>query len=138
MATCVATYTWAAYEVRLRDRLGVASGSAAQLEGLLASAAEAADTYMGNPFDGSTEISPTTHPITIWEGLVAWMTVMWRLGPGAASAGAGMTPGLVGVTTGSLTENYAAGADGKGLSPDEAALDAARGRWRKFKLELWR
>lgn len=137
MATCVATYTWAAYEARLRDRLGVASGSAAQLEGLLASAAEAADTYMGNPFDGSTEISPATHPITIWEGLVAWMTVMWRLGPGASGAGAGMTPGLASVNTGALSESYAVGTDGKGLSPDAAALEAAKGRWFRYKLRPW-
>ena len=137
MASCVATYTWAAYEARLRARLGVATGSEDALKELLASAAEAADQYMGNPFDGSTDISPEVHPITIWGGLVAWMTVLWRLGPGASGAGAGMTPGLVGVTTGSLTENYAAGANGKGLSPDAAALEAARGRWFRYKLRPW-
>lgn len=137
MATCVATYTWAAYEVRLRARLGVASGSEDALKELLASAAEAADQYMGNPFDGSTDISPEVHPITIWGGLVAWMTVMWRLGPGASSAGAGMTPGLASVNTGSLSESYATGTDGKGLSPDAAALEAARGRWFRYKLRPW-
>lgn len=137
MATCVATYTWATYETKLRARLGVASGSEDQLKGLLAQAARAADQYMGNPFDGSLDISPEVHPLDIWEGMVAWMTVMWRLGPGAAGAGAGMTPGLASVSTGSLSESYATGADGKGMTPGQAALDAARDAWHPLKLRLW-
>lgn len=138
MATCVATYTWAAYEVRLRARLGVASGSEDALKELLARAAQAADQYMGNPFDGSSDISPVEHPITIWGGLVAWMSVMWRLGPGASGPGAGMTPGLASVSTGSLSESYATGPSGRGLTPDQAALEAARDAWWPFKTKPWR
>jgi hypothetical protein len=92
---------------------------------------------MGNPFDDTFDIAPSTHPLDIWEGLVAWMTVMWRLGPGAASAGAGMTPGLASVNTGSLSESYAVGADGKGMTPGKAALDAAKDAWWPFKLRPW-
>lgn len=137
MASCVATYTWAAYEVRLRARLGVASGSEDALKGLLARAARAADQFMGNPFDDSSDIAPATHPLDIWEGMVAWMTVMWRLGPGASAAGAGMTPGLASVNTGDLSESYATGADGKGLTPGQAALEAAKDAWWPFKLRVW-
>ncbi len=138
MATCVATYTWATYETKLRERLGVATGSEDALKGLLSRAARAADQYMGNPFDGSSDISPTEHPLDIWEGLLAWMTVMWRLGPGASTPGSGMTPGLASVSTGSLSESYAVGANGKGLSPSDAALDAAKGAWWPFKPKAWR
>lgn len=137
MASCVTTYTWAAYEARLRARLGVASGSEDALKGLLARAARAADQYMGNPFDGSADISPTTHPLDIWEGIIAYATILYRLSPGVAGAGSGMTPGLASVSTGSLSESYAVGADGRGMAPGKAALDAARDAWWPWKLRPW-
>lgn len=135
MATLAATYTYAAYGTAFCARVGITAGAAA--EGLLARTCTAGDQFLGNPFDGSTDRSPTTHPLDIWEGIVAYATILYRLSPGAAGAGSGMTPGLASVSTGSLSESYAVGADGKGMTPGKAALDAARDAWWPFKLRPW-
>lgn len=136
MATLAATYDYPTYGTAFCAAVGITAG--ARAEGLLARSCTAGDQFMGNPFDGSTDRSPTTHPLDIWEGIIAYASILYRLSPGAAGAGSGMTPGLMGVTTGSLTENYGAGASGKGLTPSEAALEAARDCWWPFKLKPWR
>lgn len=125
MATARATYTWVAYEAAFRARMGIATGRAAELEGLLALAASACDQFLGNPFDGTVGISPGEHPPDIWEGIVAWSTTTLRLG--AATAG------LTSATTGGITEQY-----GMGLDPARAKLEAARDAWLPWKRGVWR
>ena len=135
MATLAATYDYVTYGAAFCAAVGITAG--ARAEGLLARACTAGDQFMGNPFDDSSAISPATHPLDIWEGIIAYATILYRLSPGVAGAGSGMTPGLASVNTGSLSESYATGADGQGMTPGKAALDAAKDAWWPFKLRPW-
>ena len=101
MATLANTYDYVTYGTTFCARVGITAG--AQAEALLEAACTAGDQYLGNPFDGSTAISPATHPKAIWEGIVAWARASLRL--------ADVNEGLTGAMTGSLQEFYAQGLD---------------------------
>lgn len=125
MATARATYTWGAYEAAWRARIGIASGRDAEVQGLLAGAATAADQYLANPFDGSDDLSPAQHPLEVWEGMVAWAQAHLR----TAQSNAGMT----GAVTGSLQEFYAQGVD-----PTKIKIEAAKPWWWPWRRGVWR
>jgi len=101
MATLIATYDYVTYGTTFCARVGITAG--AQAEALLEAACTACDQYLGNPFDGSTAISPTVHPKAIWEGIVAWSRTTLRLND--------VNEGLTDVATGALKESYALGLD---------------------------
>lgn len=124
MATLTATYTWAAYEVAWRTRLGIATGRDDELRALLSAAARAGDQYMSNPFDGADDLSPSNHPPEVWEGMVAWAQASLRL----AQTNAGLTA----ATTGSLQEQY-----GAGLDPAKIRQEAARPYWWPWCRRPW-
>ena len=125
MATARATYTWAAYEAAWRARIGIATGRDAEVQGLLAAAATAADQYLANPFDGSDDLSPAQHPLEVWEGMVAWGMARLRV--------MSVNQGLTAATTGSLQEQY-----GAGLDVTAAPLSAAKGWWWPWRRGGWR
>ena len=122
MATCVATYDYETYGTTFCSRVGITAG--AQAEALLEAACTACDQYLGNSFDGSTSISPATHPKAIWEGIVAWARTALRL--------ADVNDGLTGAMTGSLQEFYA-----QGLSKDKALAAAIKPYFWPWKVKLW-
>jgi len=124
MATARATYTWASYETTWRERIGIASGRDAEVQGLLAAAATAADQYLSNPFDGADDLSPATHPLEVWEGLVAWGLARLRV--------TSLNAGLTAATTGSLQEQY-----GAGLNPTAVPLEAAKVYWHPWRRRVW-
>ncbi len=122
MATLAATYDYVTYGTTFCSRVGITAG--AQAEALLEAACTACDQYLGNPFDGSTAISPTVHPKAIWEGIVAWSRATLRLND--------VNAGLTGAMTGSLQEFYAQGLDkGKAL---RAAIEPYLFPW---KVKPW-
>jgi hypothetical protein len=125
MATARSTYTWAAHETAWRERIGIASGRDAEVRGLLAAAATAADQYLSNPFDGSDDLSPSVHPLEVWEGMVAWGAARLRV--------ASVNTGLTAATTGSLQEQY-----GAGLNVAAAPLESAKAFWWPWRRGVWR
>ena len=123
MATLVATYDYETHGADFCARTGLADG--AEAEALLASACVFGDQYLANPFDGSDALSPETHPLGIWEGIVAWAKAAQRM----SSANAGVTA----ASTGALSEQYATG-----LDPTRVPVESAKIFWWPWKRAVWR
>lgn len=125
MATCVATYTWDEYGEKFSQRLGIVySEDDEATQDLLDAACVWGDQYLQNPFDGTSDLSPATHPRGVFLGLVAWAAAVLRAG----SANAGLT----GAMTGSLQEFYAQGLD------HEKILRSAVGHyWKPWRTKPW-
>lgn len=122
MATLANTYDYVTYGTTFCARVGITAG--AQAEALLEAACTAGDQYLGNPFDGSTAISPATHPKAIWEGIVAWARCALRL--------IDVNDGLTGAMTGSLQEFYA-----QGLDKDKALAATMKQFYWPWKVKPW-
>jgi hypothetical protein len=127
-------FTWASYEAALRVYLGIPTGDDARLERALAVAAIAGDTFLNNPFDGSSDLKPDLSGdvlLAIQDGVFAFVRVYLDVTGSTAP-----TPGLTSVKTGDLQESYggAAGA----LDPSTSALMAARPAWLPWRVAVWR
>lgn len=122
MTTLAATYDYATYGPDFCTRVGITAGAAA--EEWLEAACTAGDQYLGNPFDGSSAISPATHPKAIFAGIVAWARCAIRL--------VEVNDGLTGAMTGSLQEFYA-----QGLDKDKALKATMKQFYWPWKVKPW-
>jgi hypothetical protein len=128
------TITWALYEAEFRQYLDLESTDArldALLEDVFGSAAQEADDWIDNPFDGSEEAHGyTLTGLTLNSvklGMFAWgFRILYGQGPD------GPKPGLTQRKTDFLSEGFAGS---KVTRPEdmEAALGAAKPHWAKFQ-----
>jgi hypothetical protein len=134
MALVIDTVTWALYEARLRDWLGVPTGHDDDLESLLYVSTGAADHWMANPFeddDGVNTLTGTTLSRVV-KGVLDFAYTAWY-----SSGDEAPKPGLTSVKTGDFSAGYA-GSKVTKVDPTEAALNAAKLSWYPFRKAVWR
>ena len=128
MATAVETYTWLAYQAKLRAYLETPTGYDAQLELWLAAAAQDCDDLIDNPFlDSEGEDIP--HPAKIPFGIYEWIKAV-------LSYYIGVPIGRQSVKTGALQEVYAGGASG--IQAYSLGRAAAHDLWQAAMLDITR
>jgi hypothetical protein len=129
-------FTWASYEAALRVYVEIPTGDDQQLEDSLAVAAIAGDTFLNNPFDGSSDLKAALTGdvlLAVKNGVFAFVkTYISTTGPTAGAS----TPGLTSVKTGDLSESY--GSSSGGLDPAGAAIRSARSAWLPWRVAVWR
>jgi hypothetical protein len=128
-------FTWAAYEAALRTYLGIPSGDDARLERALAVAAIAGDTFLNNPFDGTTDLKTDLTGdvlLAIEDGVFAFVRAYYE-----ATGATAPKPGLTSVKTGDLSEGYAGSAVTR-VTPTDLAISAARPSWLPWRVQVWR
>lgn len=123
MATVTATLDWATVKNELLAYMGLQeSGTTAQIVKLLFDAAvAAADAYMENPFVDSTGANVTQSP-EIKLGVYEYCRVLYKYLKGQ--------PHLKAVKTLQIAETF------RDDTAPVAAMQAARGYWVKYKLDL--
>ena len=122
MAKTRYTLTWAASEARIREIVGIASGSDSDLEELFETALFAGDRYMNNFFVG---VDPL--PSSILRGVGEYMK--------AYIAGSAIGNGIGTIKTGDLLVTYASAA-GSGYAVQKVAMKAARPFWKAYRLRM--
>jgi hypothetical protein len=127
--------TWTGYETQIKAYCGVTGSSEDDnLQLWLAAATDAADRYMNNPFDGSSNLAPETLPTVVELGVYEYIKQA-RLVLGET----GRPIGLMSVKTGDLSETYttgvSAGTGGVAINTIEmfdALARASLGAWRSW------
>jgi hypothetical protein len=131
VTTAVETYTWEAYEAKLKVYLGLTGDTSedTQLQDYLTGAAEDCDNYTENDFTDA-DGNPIIHPVNIWLGIVAWVTAYRSWYDPERNAG------LSQVQTGPLREMYRGGVSGTDGSI--LARSAAFPHWYPSKVDVSR
>lgn len=140
MATVNASMTWLVFETRVRSSVGVPVGDDDRLKGLFASAKNAADQWLANPFTDSDGVDiPIPGGIydgfdtaAVVEGVMSWISSMYK-----STGVTGPDPNVTSVRIGDNSIGYAGSAATRN-EPGKIAMQAASSSWAPFRCSLWR